>query len=108
MITKRRKRKFNTTYRAPNRPQNNRDFSTYGESFPPYCVLSREVANTNFIVFGLTGPGIEPTIYRTRGEHAKQYSIDAVTLCHIILHKVRFKFMVFNATSNNISVISWQ
>jgi hypothetical protein len=29
----------------------------------PYCyVLSREVTNTNFIVFGLTRPGFEPTI----------------------------------------------
>ena len=37
----------------------------------PYCrVLSGEATNTNFIVFGLTRPGLEPTIYRTRGEHA--------------------------------------
>ena len=25
-----------STYREPNGPQNNRDFGTYGESFPPY------------------------------------------------------------------------
>ena len=25
-----------SAYREPNRPQNNRDFGTYGESFPPY------------------------------------------------------------------------
>jgi len=31
-------------------------------------VLSREATNTNFIVFGLTQPGLELTIYRTRGE----------------------------------------
>ena len=31
------------------------------------------------IVFGLSRPGIEPTIYRTRGEHANHYAIDAVT-----------------------------
>jgi hypothetical protein len=31
---------------------------------------SREATNTNFIVFGLTRPGLEPTIYHTRGEHA--------------------------------------
>ena len=24
-----------STYREPNHPQNNRDFGTYGESFPP-------------------------------------------------------------------------
>ena len=28
------------------------------------------LANTNFIVFGLTRSGLELTIYRTRGEHA--------------------------------------
>jgi len=31
-------------------------------------VLSGEATNTNFIVFGLTRPGLEPTIYRIRGE----------------------------------------
>ena len=25
-------------YREPNRPQNNRDFGTYGELFPPYIL----------------------------------------------------------------------
>jgi hypothetical protein len=30
---------------------------------PLCCVLSREVTNTNFIVFGLTWSGLEPTIY---------------------------------------------
>ena len=32
----------------------------------------------NFIVFGMTRPGLEPTIYRTRGEHANHYATDAV------------------------------
>jgi len=27
-------------------------------------MLSREVANANFIVFGMTRPGLEPTTYR--------------------------------------------
>jgi hypothetical protein len=32
----------------------------------PYCcVISGEASNTNFIVFGLTRPGLEPTIYCT-------------------------------------------
>ena len=39
-----------------------------------YCVLSGEAANTNFIVFGLTQPGLEPTIYHTRGMHANRYT----------------------------------
>jgi len=31
-------------------------------------VRSGEATNTNFIVFGLTRPGLEPTIYCTRDE----------------------------------------
>jgi hypothetical protein len=42
-------------------------------------VLSREATNTNFIFLGLTQPGLEPTIYCTRGEHANYYTTDAVT-----------------------------
>jgi hypothetical protein len=33
-------------------------------------VLIGEATIANCIVFGLTGPGLETTIYRTRGEHA--------------------------------------
>ena len=43
-------------------------------------MLSEEATNTNFIVFGLTRPGLEPTLYRTRGEHANHYATDAVLL----------------------------
>ena len=47
----------------------------------PYCcVLRGEATNTNFIVFGLTPPGLESTIYRTRGEHANHYATDAVNM----------------------------
>ena len=35
----------------------------------PYCVLSEEAAYTNFIVFGLTWLGSEPTTYNTRAKH---------------------------------------
>ena len=41
-------------------------------------MLSRKTTNTNFIVFGLTRSGLEPTIYCTRGEHANHYTSDAV------------------------------
>ena len=41
-------------------------------------MLSAEAPNTNFIVFGLTRPGLESTIYHTRGEHANHYTTDAV------------------------------
>jgi hypothetical protein len=44
-------------------------------------VLSGEATNTNFIVFGLTQPGLEPMIYHTRGEHANHYTTDAVCFC---------------------------
>ena len=45
------------------------------------CMLTREETNTNFIVFGLTQSGLEPTIYRTRFEHANHYTTDAVNYC---------------------------
>jgi len=41
-------------------------------------MLSREATNTNFTDFGVTRTGIEPTIYRTWGEHANLYNIYAV------------------------------
>jgi hypothetical protein len=34
--------------------------------------------NTKFIVFDLTRPGFEPTIYHIRGEHANHYTTKAV------------------------------
>ena len=50
--------------------------------FPHSDTLSwfwaNQSANTNFIVFGLTHPGFEPTIYRTRGEHANHYTTNVV------------------------------
>jgi hypothetical protein len=33
-----------------------------------------------FILFGLTRPVLELTIYRTRGEHADHYVTDAVSI----------------------------
>jgi hypothetical protein len=40
------------------------------------CMLNGEATNTNFIVFGLTSPGLEPTIYH--GEYANHSTTDAV------------------------------
>ena len=42
--------------------------------------LAEKQQNTNFIVFGLTRPGLETTIYRTRDKHANHYATDAVHL----------------------------
>jgi hypothetical protein len=41
-------------------------------------VLRGEATNINFIVFGLTQSGLEPTNYCTQGEHAHHYATDAV------------------------------
>jgi hypothetical protein len=41
-------------------------------------VLSGEAANINFIVFGLTHPGIEPTIYLTQSEYVNHYTTHAI------------------------------
>ena len=38
-----------------------------------YCVQCLQATNTNFIVFGLTQLGVNPTIYRTRGERPTIY-----------------------------------
>jgi hypothetical protein len=43
-------------------------------------MLSGEATNSNFSLwFDLTG-GLEPTIYRTRSEHANHYTTDAVDI----------------------------
>jgi hypothetical protein len=51
---------------------------------PQCCVLGGEATNTNLIFFGLTRPGLERTIYRTRGEHANNYTTDMVSMKWII------------------------
>jgi hypothetical protein len=43
-------------------------------------VLSGEATHTNFIVFDLTRSGLEPTIYRTRGEHANHHKADLIII----------------------------
>jgi hypothetical protein len=45
----------------------------------PYSLVrSGGATNTIFIVFDLTRPGMELVIYRTQGEHANHYTMDAV------------------------------
>ena len=43
---------------------------------PECCTLSGEATNANFIVFGLTLPGLEPT--NPRREHNNQYTTDVI------------------------------
>jgi len=37
-------------------------------------MLSGKIANTNFIVFDFTQPGLEPMTYCTDGDHANYYT----------------------------------
>ena len=46
--------------------------------FTLFSLMLCEATHTNFIFFGLTQPGIEPTIYRTRGERTNHYATDAI------------------------------
>ena len=40
---------------------------------------SGEITDTNFIIFDLTLPAIEHTIYHTRGEQASKYATNLMT-----------------------------
>jgi hypothetical protein len=44
------------------------------------AVYLAEKQQIPILVFGLTQSGLEPTIYRTRGEHANNYATNAVTM----------------------------
>jgi hypothetical protein len=80
------------SYKVTNFPKNNITMEPptstrthYSDSEPTgLCsfslMLSGEVTNTNFKVFGLTRPGFQLTIYRTQGEHANKYATDAVDI----------------------------
>ena len=41
-------------------------------------MFSGDTTNTNFIVFGLTGLGLETMLFHIRDEHANYYTTDAV------------------------------
>jgi len=47
-----------------------------------YCMLIREAAYTNFIVFGFTSPRLEPMIYRNWGELANHFTSDDIWILH--------------------------
>ena len=79
------------------------------------CVLSEEAINTNFIVFGLTWPGIKPTIYLTRGEHANHYNrvlswyidvINTTSLTTILLWLITKKLHIhaFDRNQNRFNI----
>ena len=67
------------------------------------CVLSEEATNTNFIVFGLTRPGLEPTIFRTRDEHANHYAMN-----YTLKLKHNIKLLVYMNTikQNKVRIVT--
>ena len=42
------------------------------------CLAEKQHIYANFIFFGLTRPGLESTLYRTRCQHANQYTNNAI------------------------------
>jgi hypothetical protein len=58
-------------------------------------MFSREARNAKFIGFGLTRLRLEPTIYSTRGDHAKHYTIDAVRVVFDANYEI--KLLVINS-----------
>ena len=69
--------------------------------------VSGEATNTNCIVFGLTRPGLEPTIYQTRGEHANHSITDAVLVYEeysIVCMVYLYRHVQFLATFCNIII----
>jgi len=48
-------------------------------------MLREEAANTSFIVFSFTQPGIKLTIYATQGEQHNYYTTKAVTIFEAII-----------------------
>ena len=50
---------------------------------PKCCMFSQEAVNTNIIVFGLTWPGLEHTIYHTQSEHTNHYITEALRILGI-------------------------
>ena len=62
-------------------------------------MLRGEATNTNFVVFGLTRSGLEPTIYRIRDGHVNHYKNDECIVevdvknadKHLYYEKLRFK-----------------
>jgi len=71
-----------------------------------FLLLNVEAANTNFTVFGLTQPELEPTIYHIGDEHANRYIwCDRLVLAYIVcIFKVgKFWWSLIGSRSVRIS-----
>ena len=51
------------------------------------------------IVVGMTRPGLEPTIYRTRGEHSNHYATDAVRIIRSCMDATETHIHVIKGTT---------
>jgi hypothetical protein len=72
-------------------------------------LLSVEAADISFIAVDLTGPAIRPLTYQTHGEHTFYNTTEVVeAVIKQGYNGVRVGVMVFNATFNNTSAISWR
>jgi hypothetical protein len=70
--------------------------------------VSREATNTNFIVFALTRSG--SSLWSNQWDDDGAHNIVIPVKYYKLFHSrmLRVMVMVFNATFNNISVISWR
>ena len=64
------------------------------------CVHSKEAANINFIFISLPRPGLEPTIYTTKGGHANHYTTDAVKTNY---EQTKINFQLFHGNNSFLS-----
>ena len=67
------------------------------------CVLfysSKEATYTNFIVFGLFWPRLEPTIYHTRSEHANRHTTDGISYMYVFLPEM----WIFTNDTSKLSI----
>jgi hypothetical protein len=51
------------------------------------------------IVVGMTRPGLEPMIYRTRGEHSTHYSTDAIRIIRSYMDAAETHIHVIKGTT---------
>ena len=59
---------------------------------PKCCMFSQEAVNTNIIVFGLTWPGLEHTIYHTQSEHTNHYITETLRIFRNYRHLFERQF----------------
>ena len=63
-------------------------------------MLNGEATNTNFIVFGLTRPGLPTTIYRILGDHVNRYATDDA-----VMGSLNFLFYVLNTIDRKVQSV---